>query len=53
MHVLRYAVTLNQLVYTIPGIFARATLVTGSLCVFICDDVMIYRFFRLFLLFIM
>ena len=48
MHVLRYAVTWNQLVYTIPDLLARATLVTGTLCVFICVDVVIFFFFVYF-----
>ena len=48
MHVLRYVVTWNQLVYTIPSLFARATLVTGALCVFNCVDVILFIFFVYF-----
>ena len=48
MHVLRYAMTWNQLVYMIPGLFAHATLVTGALYVYYlcsCFDLFFFVYF--------
>ena len=53
MHVLRYSVTWNQLVYTILGLFARATIVTGALLLFFVLVLLFIFNFPLFLLFIM